>query len=106
MSGSKPVKPRRRSREDKSDQPVTFLPQGNKQARRAYLSAVLGLIPGLGLVFGFPALFFGALGYRDGKRDAARRGLGHAFVSMILGVLEILVNSIGLTLIGIHFGWW
>jgi hypothetical protein len=104
MSGSNP---RRRPRShDKSDLPVTFLPQGNPHARRAYLCAVLGLIPGCGLLLGLPAIVFGRLGYRAGKADPASRGVGHAFVSMLLGGLEILVNSLALWLIGLHLEWW
>ena len=97
MSEPNPAKPRRRrSRsEDKSEQPVTFLPVGNPQARRAYLCAVIGLIPGFGLLLGLPALLFGWLGYRAGKADPAHRGMGHAFVSIVLGILEIIVNSAG-----------
>ena len=105
---SKPTEPRkRRSRsDDKSEQPVTFLPQGNPHARRAYLCAVIGLIPGCGLVLGLPAIIFGRLGYRAGKADAGQRGAGHAYVSMLLGTLELLVNGVALALFGRHWDWW
>ncbi len=108
MSGSTPPDPRRRRTrsEDKSELPVTFLPQGNPNARRAYLCAVIGLIPGCGLLLGLPAIIFGRLGYRAGKVDPNSRGIGHAYVSMLLGGLEIAVNSIGLWLIGSHLEWW
>ena len=79
------AEPARRRKNDRSEIPVSFLPDGNPNARRAYLFAVVGLIPGLGIVFGPPAVVFGIVGRRSALRDEFRRGLGHAYVSRLLG---------------------
>jgi len=84
------VEPARRRKNDRSEIPVSFLPDGNPNARRAYLCAVLGLVPGLGLLFGPPAIVFGILGRQAALRDEFRRGLGHAWVSRLLGAIEFV----------------
>src|SRR3954469_23239932 len=94
MSAS--AEPARRRKNDRSEVPVSFLPDGNLNARRAYLCAVLGLIPGFGLVLGLPAVVFGILGRRTALRDEFRRGLGHAYVSRLLGSVEFVCNGAGL----------
>jgi len=89
------VEPARRRKNDRSEIPVSFLPDGNPNARRAYLCAVLGLAPGLGLVFGPPAILFGILGRRAALRDEFQRGLGHAWVSRALGAVEFVCAAAG-----------
>jgi hypothetical protein len=94
MSAS--AEPARRRKNDRSEVPVSFLPDGNPNARRAYLCAVIGLIPGLGLILGLPAVAFGILGRRAALRDEFGRGLGHAYVSRLLGAVEFVCNVGGL----------
>jgi hypothetical protein len=94
MSAS--AEPARRRKNDRSEVPVSFLPDGNPNARRAYLCAVIGLIPGLGLIFGLPAVAFGVLGRRAARRDEFGRGLGHAYVSRLMGAVEFACNAGGL----------
>lgn len=89
------VEPARRRKNDRSELPVSFLPDGNPHARRAYQCVILGLIPGLGLVFGPPAVLFGILGRRAALRDEFRRGLGHAWVSRLLGAIEFGCGAAG-----------
>jgi hypothetical protein len=89
------VEPARRRKNDRSEIPVSFLPDGNPNARRAYLCAVLGLIPGLGVVFGLPAIVFGILGRRCALRDEFQRGLGHAWVSRAIGAVEFVCGAAG-----------
>src|SRR5438045_2397887 len=89
------AEPARRRKNDRSEVPVSFLPDGNPNARRAYPCAVIGLIPGLGLVFGSPAVVFGVLGRRAALRDEFRRGLGHAYVSRLVGAVEFASNVAG-----------
>jgi hypothetical protein len=89
--------PSRRRKNDRSEIPVSFLPEGNPNARRAYLCALAGLIPGLGLLLGPPAVVFGVVGRRAALRDELRRGLGHAYVSRLLGAVEFVCNVVGLT---------
>lgn len=94
MSAS--AQPARRRKHDRSEVPVSFLPEGNPAARRAYLCAVIGLVPGLGVVFGLPAVLFGVLGRRAALRDEGRRGLGHAYVSRLVGAVEFVTGAAGL----------
>lgn len=89
------VSPARRRKNDRSEVPVSFLPDGNPNARRAYLCAILGLIPGLGVVFGLPAIVFGLFGRRSALRDEFQRGLGHAWVSRAIGAVELMCNAAG-----------
>ena len=106
MSGQIPSEPRRgRKRVDRSEMTVTFLPKGNPRARTAYLCAVIGLIPGVGLFLGPPAILFGRLGYVAAKKRLEGKGAGHAFASMILGGMETVANGVGLPLLGHGLGW-
>jgi len=89
------AKPARRRKDDRSEVPVSFLPEGNPNARRAYLCAVFGLIPGLGLLLGPPAVIFGIMGRRAALRDEHRSGLGHSYVSRLLGGVEFACNAAG-----------
>ena len=89
------AQPARRRKNDRSEVPVSFLPEGNPNARRAYLCAVIGLIPGLGLFLGLPAIVFGILGRRAALRDEHHRGLGHAYVSRLIGGVEFVCNLAG-----------
>lgn len=105
MSEPKPAKKPRKRPPDPSDAPVTFLPPGNPNARRAYLCAVVGIVPPLGLLLGPFALVFGYLGFRFAKTDPESRGLGHAFLSMILGLLETIFGVLGAYFLARHFEW-
>jgi hypothetical protein len=99
------AEPARRRKNDRSEIPVSFLPDGNPNARRAYLCAVLGLIPGLGIIFGPPAMIFGLVGRRAALRDEFRRGLGHAYISRLLGVVEVACAAAGWACVGMAAGW-
>ena len=87
--------PARRRKHDRSEIPVSFLPEGNPPARRAYICALLGLIPGLGLLFGPLAIGFCVAGLRVAAADEFHRGRAHSKISRILGVLEIVTNAAG-----------
>jgi hypothetical protein len=100
------VSPVRRRKNDRSEFPVSFLPDGNPNARRAYLCAILGLVPGLGLVFGPLAIVFGILGRRAALRDEFHRGLGHAWVSRVLGTIEFVCGAAGWAFITRAVGVW
>ena len=104
MPGHKPTEPRR-GRKDRGDMPASFLPERNRQARKAYLCAIFGLIPLAGLFLGPLAVFHGRRGYRDSKLDADGNGMGHSVVSMILGGLETVMHCIGLPLVASGLGW-
>jgi hypothetical protein len=87
--------PARRRKHDRSEVPVSFLPEGNLPARWAYIFALLGLIPGLGLLFGPLAIGFAVAGFRVAAADEFHRGRGHAKMSRLLGALEIVSNAAG-----------
>ena len=95
MSSPTPPAPARRRKHDRSEIPVSFLPEGNPPARRAYICALLGLIPGLGLLFGPLAIGFAVAGFRVANADEFHRGRGHAKISRLLGILEIVSNTAG-----------
>jgi len=97
--------PTARRKNDRSEIPVSFLPEGNPTACRAYLCAVIGLIPGVGLLLGPLAIILGIFGRRDALRDEHQRGLGHAYVSRLLGGVELACNAAGMMLIAIAQGW-
>jgi hypothetical protein len=95
----------RRRKNDRSEVPVSFLPEGNSNARRAYLFALLGLIPGLGILLGPPAVALGMLGARAAGRDEQRRGLGHAWASCALGEVEFVCGLAGWACLAKGLGW-
>jgi hypothetical protein len=97
--------PTARRKNDRSEIPVSFLPEGNPTARKAYLCAVIGLIPGFGLLLGPLAIFLGILGRRDALRDEHHRGLGHAYVSRLLGGVELVCNLAGALCLATSAGW-
>jgi hypothetical protein len=99
------LEPVRRRKNDRSEIPVSFLPEGNGTARRAYVCALLGLVPGLGVVFGPPAVVLGLLGARAARRDEQSWGLGHAWASCALGELEFVCGAAGWLCLGQAFGW-
>lgn len=72
----------------------SFLPTGNPPAARAYCCAIVGLVPGLGLLAGSLALVFGVWGWRVGCRLPRRMGLVHAKVSCLLGLCEVLSHTL------------
>jgi hypothetical protein len=71
----------------------------NTTAKWAYFASLMGLIPGLGAILGWVALLGGSLAHRRALRDFGGIGSGHAIFSMIIGMGEILTNTIGLYLI-------
>jgi hypothetical protein len=102
-TGNLPTMPkstaRRKKTRDRNEMPTSFLPEGNTPARIAYLSVWFGLIPVAGLLLGLIAVFYGLLGYRWAKGDPKKRGLGHAFVSCVGGLFEVICNGLGLLLV-------
>jgi hypothetical protein len=90
------AEPVRRRKNDRSEVPVSFLPDGNPSARRAYLCALFGLIPPLGVVLGPVAIGLGILGRRAALRDEFNRGMGHAYMSRLLGAIVFICHGGGL----------
>jgi hypothetical protein len=73
----------------------------NPRALTAYRFAVYGLIPLAGLFLGPIAVALGVLGLRHCRAHPADKGQGHAGAAVLLGVLEVLTNTVGLTFIWI-----
>lgn len=94
-SVSSSEKPRRRRPNDRSEVAVSFLPEGNWAAKWGYVCMMLGLIPGVGVVTGWLAVLLGAIGFFKAKKDTEKRGIGHAVVSMVLGLLEVIAQGVG-----------
>jgi len=63
----------------------------------------LGLIPGLGLVFGPFAIAFSLGGLRVAAADEFHRGRGHSKISRLLGILEFVTNAAGWTVLAVSF---
>jgi hypothetical protein len=91
---SKPKIVRRRPH-DRSEARVSFLPEGNRAAKWAYICLLIGLLPGIGLVTGIAAVILGYFGRQIARRDEHGRGLGHACVSMMLGAFEVVCQGAG-----------
>ncbi len=103
---TQPTDPARKEKKksNKMEMPATFLPEGNEHARRAYICAIIGMMPVVGIVLGPAGFVFGWLGYRAAHRSCGGKGLGHAVVSMILGGLETIANAVGLPLVARGLG--
>ncbi|WP_020470224.1 hypothetical protein [Zavarzinella formosa] len=95
MSSPSKPKPKRRRPHDRSEIRVSFLPEGNRAAKWAYVCMLAGLVPGVGVLTGFAAIILGFFGRRIAKKDEHERGLGHACMSMILGAVEVVCQGIG-----------
>ena len=83
----------------KSEVPFSFLPKGNTPALIAYVCFLIGLLPGLGVLTGWVAGILGLVGYVKSKRMDPPVGLGHSFVSMILGPVEFVCHGLGLSVL-------
>jgi hypothetical protein len=95
----------RRRRNDRSEIPVSFLPEGNPAARWAYLLVLIGLLPGPGVACGPAAAILGTIGRRVALSDEERRGLGHAYVSRVLGSIEFICGIAGFICLAKAIGW-
>jgi hypothetical protein len=106
-----PVKPRssggRRGVAEEADTPFGPLGTGpNRAALIAFRVAVVGLVPGLGLVLGPLAVLLGWRAWRRGRGDAAFTAQSPAVAAVLLGAVLTLTNWVGLALMiaGWHSG--
>jgi hypothetical protein len=89
----------RRCVAEESDSPFSGLGEGrNRPARLAYYMALVGLVPGLGLVLGPAAALLGIWARRRGRNDPAFTGQSPATAALVLGALLALTNWAGLAL--------
>jgi hypothetical protein len=75
----------------------------DRAALRAYRVAVLGLIPGLGLLLGPLAVVLGTAARRRGRSDPDFTAQTHAAASVVLGALAAATNWLGVALMA--WGW-
>jgi hypothetical protein len=95
---SSPAKPKpavRRRPHDRSEIRASFLPEGNRAAKWAYVCVLAGLCPGVGVVTGIAAIILGFFGRRIAKKDTEQRGLGHACMAMFFGAFEVFSQGVG-----------
>jgi hypothetical protein len=82
-----------------ADTPWGKLGEGpDRPARLAYHLAVVGLVPGLGLLLGPTALALGAYAHVRGRADAAFTAEAFSRTAIGLGLAEALTNWAGLVL--------
>ena len=80
----------------------------NLPALRAYRLAILGILPGVGLIAGPVACVLGAIARRRGKRDPQFTATGPALAAVILGGLSGAANWTGFALMFLglrRLGW-
>jgi hypothetical protein len=70
----------------------------NRSAIWAYRVAVLGLVPGLGLVLGPASFVWGLWARLRGRRNSEFTARGPANAAILLGILNSLTNWLGITL--------
>jgi hypothetical protein len=78
-----------------------WIPYQNKPALIGYYLAIFSLIPVIGLPLGIAALILGIVGFRAVRKNPAIRGVAHAWVAIILGLLTSVGYILLLTLLQI-----
>jgi hypothetical protein len=91
-------RPRRRQLPEPESPFSPNVPPADRGAARAYRTACLGLVPGLGLVLGPVAAAQGGLARARGKGDPEFTAQGLATAAIVLGLLIGLTNWLGLYL--------
>src|SRR5262249_37328365 len=89
---------RRRRRRPSAGGAGSLIPYENPKALVGYYCAVFGLIPCLGLVLGPTALAMGIIGLRYVREKPDAGGTAHAWVGILLGGLDTLINWGGVLL--------
>ena len=80
----------RRRRRHEGDATGGLIPYKNAKALAAYYCGVFGLIPCVGGILGVIAVVLGVLGLGHAKQYPKAGGVAHAYVGIVLGVIEIL----------------
>ena len=65
----------------------TLIPYRNGPALASYYLGVFSIVPAVGLLLSVPAVVLGALGIRKYCRRPECKGLVHAIVGLVLGVV-------------------
>ena len=80
---------RPRRRDDEGDATGGLIPYKNGLALASYYTGVFSLIPCLGLILGPVALVLGIMGLKYAKKNPTARGKAHAWVGIVLGMLNV-----------------
>ena len=75
------------------DQPLAgMIPYKNPHALIGYYVSICSLIPVVGLIAGPAAMVLGIIGMRRRKADPRIRGLAHAWIALLLGLVGLLIS--------------
>jgi uncharacterized membrane protein HdeD (DUF308 family) len=69
-----------------------LIPYKNPKALAGYYCGFLALIPALGLLFAIFAIIFGILGLNRATRYPEAKGMIHAVIGIVLGMLSLACN--------------
>lgn len=69
-----------------------LIPTANPKALSGYYCAVAGLIPFIGLPLAIAAIVLGIYGIRAWSADHAVKGIAHAWVAIILGLIDVAIS--------------
>jgi hypothetical protein len=73
---------------------ATIIPYRNRAALIGYYLSIAGLLPLLGVPFAPTALVLGIKGFGRWKRDRAVKGVVHAWIAIILGLIGCVINGL------------
>jgi hypothetical protein len=77
---------------------LALIPYKNPKALAGYYCGFVALIPALGLPFAIAAITFGILGLRRAARYPEAKGMVHAIIGIVLGMLSLACNPPVMTL--------
>jgi hypothetical protein len=71
---------------------LALIPYKNPKALAGYYCGFVAIIPVLGLPFAIVAITFGILGLRRAARYPEAKGMVHAVIGIVLGMLSLACN--------------
>ena len=80
--------------DSQSDVLATLIPWRNSCALIGYYFGLLGIIPLVGCILSPVAIVLGILGILKWKKDHRSRGLVHAIVAIICGIIGLLISGL------------
>jgi len=80
--------------DSQSDVLATLIPWRNSCALIGYYFGLLGIIPLVGCILSPVAIVLGILGILKWKKDHRSRGLVHAIVAIICGLIGLLISGL------------
>lgn len=80
--------------DSESDVVARIIPWRNSSALIGYYFGLLGIIPLVGCILSPVAIVLGILGILKWKKDHRSRGLAHAIVAIICGIIGLLISGL------------